>query len=212
MLELNKKEQASFLYQEVSKLLIKLDELEDIISDMDYRDNESPNHLTLAKQHLEYVKTSMLDKIVKDSVGVIPKEKDLTLTLEGASSLIKVVERKAKSIGISVVIAIYNKSGNPIAVHCMEDSYLASYDIAINKAYTSIALKISTSKLKELSQPGGSLYGIQHTNQGKIVIFGGGEPLLIKDKIIGSIGVSGGTEEEDTYLAQFGKEMVKEVT
>jgi uncharacterized protein GlcG (DUF336 family) len=65
---------------------------------------------------------------------------------------------------------------------------------------------MSTKTLKPMAQPGGSLYGIQFTNGGKIVIFGGGEPLTVNGKIIGGLGVSGGSEEQDTRLAEMGKE------
>ena len=88
----------------------------------------------------------------------------------------------------------------------MDDSYIASYDVAVNKAFTVVALKMSTSALKPLAQPGASLYGIQFTNGGRIVIFGGGDPLTSKDgSIIGGLGVSGGTEEQDTALSSYGK-------
>ena len=93
----------------------------------------------------------------------------------------------------------------------MDGAYIASYDIAVNKTFTSAGLKMSTAELANLSQPGQPLYGIQHTNEGKIVIFGGGEPLEIDGKIIGAIGVSGGTAEQDTMLAAYGKEVLKEV-
>ena len=90
----------------------------------------------------------------------------------------------------------------------MDDAYIASYDIAVQKSFTVVSLKMSTSTLKPLAQPGGSLYGIQFTNNGKIVIFGGGEPLKNSDgEIIGGIGVSGGSEEQDSALAAFGKEI-----
>ena len=70
---------------------------------------------------------------------------------------------------------------------------------------------MSTAKLAELAAPGGSLYGIQFTNQGKIVIFGGGEPLESGGKIVGGLGVSGGTAEQDTALAAYGRQVFKEV-
>ena len=90
----------------------------------------------------------------------------------------------------------------------MDDSYIASLDIALNKAHTSVALKMPTCQLSNLANPGSPLYGIQHTNAGKIVIFGGGEPLLNKQgKVIGALGVSGGSESEDTALAAYGKEI-----
>ncbi|MBQ8758551.1 MAG: heme-binding protein, partial [Clostridia bacterium] len=94
-----------------------------------------------------------------------------------------------------------------IAVQCMDDAFIASYDIAVNKAFTVVSLKMPTKNLATLAAPGGSLYGIQFTNNGKIIIFGGGEPLCGKDgAIIGGLGVSGGTAEQDTYLGEYGKE------
>ena len=100
--------------------------------------------------------------------------------------------------------AVSNEAGRPVAVACMDDSFIASYDVAVNKAYTVVALKMPTKELKPLAQPGAPLYGIQHTNQGQIVIFGGGVPLYSGGRLIGGLGVSGGTEEQDTALADFG--------
>ena len=79
------------------------------------------------------------------------------------------------------------------------------------KQMSRASLKMSTEELSHLSQPGQSLYGIQFTNQGKIVIFGGGEPLKADGKIIGALGVSGGSAEEDTAIAAYGKEIFEEV-
>lgn len=132
-------------------------------------------------------------------------------TLKKALELIEKIELQAKMKKLKVVIAVFNSSAHPIAVHCMDDSYIASYDIAVNKAFTSVALKMSTSALKSLSQPGKELYGIQHTNQGRIVIFGGGEPLFYKNKLVGAIGVSGGSESDDTELAEYGTDIIEEV-
>lgn len=133
------------------------------------------------------------------------------MTLELAKALTEKVEQKAKNMGMSVIIAVADKAARPVAIHCMDDAYIASFDIACNKAYTSAGLKMSTETLGQLSQPGGPLYGIQHTNQGKIVIFGGGEPLEIGGKLVGALGVSGGTAEQDTELAAYGKEIFEEV-
>ena len=104
-----------------------------------------------------------------------------------------------------------NSGANPVLVHCMDDSFIASYDVAFNKAYTVVGLKISTIELKKLAQPGGSLYGVQNTNGGRIVIFGGGEPLMAGGRIVGGLGVSGGTEEEDTALAAYGRQVFMEL-
>jgi len=132
------------------------------------------------------------------------------MTLDLALTLTEKVKAKAKEMGVNAVVAVSNSAGNPVTVQCMDDSYIASYDVALNKAYTVVALKMPTTTLKELAAPGGSLYGIQFTNGGKIVIFGGGVPLYNKaGKIIGGLGVSGGSEGQDTALAEFGGEVFK---
>jgi uncharacterized protein GlcG (DUF336 family) len=130
------------------------------------------------------------------------------MTLAAALSLAEKVKEKAAEMGVKAVVAVANRGANPVLVQCMDDSYIASFDIALNKAYTSVALKMPTCQLSNLAKPGSPLYGIQHTNAGKIVIFGGGEPLMNKQgKVIGALGVSGGSESEDTALAAYGKEI-----
>lgn len=147
-----------------------------------------------------------LNAIVETVVSELSPQNDMTLA--AARRLSKKVMEEAARIGVKAVVAVSNKAANPVLVECMDDSFIASYDIAVGKAYTVCALKMPTSELKKLAQPGGSLYGIQFTNQGKIVIFGGGEPLYNKDGVlIGGLGVSGGTEAQDTALAEYGKKV-----
>lgn len=154
----------------------------------------------------------MREADVQSIVGTVMNEiASSKLTLAKASDLIKKVEAKASEMGVAAVVAVSNEAARPIAVHCMDNSYIASYDVALNKAYTVVALKMSTLELKQLSQPGCSLYGIQYTNDGKIVIFGGGVPLIYKGKIIGGLGVSGGSEEQDSALAEYGQSCLEEV-
>lgn len=167
----------------------------------------------MERQELEQIVATVVNRIRSGAAQTTDKAplQNKNISLEAAKELIAKVEAKAKSMGVNAVIAVSNAGANPVAVHCMDNSYIASYDIAVNKAYTVVALKMPTSKLKGLSQPGEPLYGIQHTNQGRIVIFGGGEPLVVGDDIIGGLGVSGGSEEQDTALAEYGKEVLKEV-
>ena len=151
-----------------------------------------------------------LSEIVEGVVRNVISERQATnkkLTLALAKKLAEKIEQKAEEIGVRAVVAIADSGARPILVECMNDSYIASYDIAVNKAYTSVALKMKTSELKKLSQPNESLYGIQFTNSGQIVIFGGGEPLKINGEIVGGLGVSGGSEEQDTFLAAYGEEI-----
>ena len=141
-------------------------------------------------------------EIVKNTI--IASKTEMTLHL--AERVADAVIAEAQRLGIKVVVAVSDAAGNPKLVKVMEDAYIASYDIAVNKAYTVVALKMPTVKLKPLAAPGGELYGIQFTNGGKIVIFGGGDPLINpKGKIIGGLGVSGGSEEQDIALSEFGR-------
>jgi len=154
------------------------------------------------------VKEADVQRIVEE---VLDKATNPKMNLAKAVLLIEKVEHEAARMGVQAVVAVSNEAARPIAIHCMDDSYIASFDVAVNKAYTVVALKMSTLKLKELSQPGSSLYGIQCTNNGKIVIFGGGVPLFYKGKLIGGLGVSGGTEEQDSALAEYGEKCLEEV-
>ncbi len=162
------------------------------------------------------------EKIVQQVVGevlgkVLKSEKSsghkctCNLKLETAEKLIKAVENKAKEMNLSVVIAVVNKGGNPVAIHAMDNSYIASFDVALNKAYTSVALKMPTKNLETLAAPGGELYGIQNTNNNRLVIFGGGEVLEVNGKIIGGLGVSGSNLKNDTYLGEYGKKFFEEM-
>ena len=150
----------------------------------------------------------VISKVIEKVVREVGKP---SMTLDMAKELIGRIEEKAAEMQLNVVIAVVDQSARPVAVHCMDDAYIASYDIALNKAFTSAGLKMSTAELSALSGPGQPLYGIQHTNDGKIVIFGGGEPLKKNERIIGALGVSGGTLEQDTYLAAFGREIFGQI-
>ena len=147
-----------------------------------------------------------LRSIVNTVVQQVKGPQDMTL--DCALDLTKKVKAKAEEMGVKAVVAVSNRAARPVLVECMDDSYIASYDIALQKAFTVVSLKMSTSTLKTLAQPGGSLYGIQFTNEGHLVIFGGGEPLTDSaGNIIGGLGVSGGSEEQDIALAAYGKEI-----
>ena len=148
---------------------------------------------------------SEIKKLIQDTISRLKSNKsEMTLTL--AETLADAVIAEAKRMGVRAVVCISDGAGNPKLVKSMDDAYIASYDVAVNKAFTVVALKMPTIELKPLAQPGASLYGIQFTNGGRIVIFGGGDPLINEDgRIIGGLGVSGGSEEQDTSLSAFGR-------
>jgi len=144
-------------------------------------------------------------EIVQNTISQRNAEKG-QMTLERAEKLADAVMAEAKRMGVRAVVCVSDAAGHPKLVKCMDDAYIASYDVAVNKAFTVVALKMSTMTLKPLAQPGQSLYGIQFTNGGKIVIFGGGDPLTDgKGAILGGLGVSGGSEEQDAALSLYGK-------
>ena len=133
------------------------------------------------------------------------------ITLDGAKRLIDKIEQEAKRRGKNAVIAVCGPDGNPIAVHVMDGAFLVSFDVATKKAYTAVAVKMSTKELAVLAQPGGTFFGVDKMDNGKIVIFGGGVPLKVGDTIIGGLGISGGTGEEDHSLAEYGMSVLNEV-
>ena len=133
------------------------------------------------------------------------------ITLDGAKRLIDKIEQEAKRRGKNAVIAVCGPDGNPVAVHVMDGAFLVSFDVATKKAYTAVAVKMSTKELAVLAQPGGTFFGVDKMDNGKIVIFGGGVPLKVGDTIIGGLGISGGTGEEDHSLAEYGMSILNEV-
>lgn len=120
-----------------------------------------------------------------------------------AQALCDGVLARARAMGLRLVAAVCDNGGNPLNMRRDDDAFIASVDIAMNKAYTSVALKMPTKNLAALAAPGGSLYGIQHTNGGRIVIFGGGVPLKADGVIVGGFGVSGGSAAEDSDMADY---------
>lgn len=122
----------------------------------------------------------MDENLIARTVRMVLSETGSTahMSLKLAEALAAKVEERAESLCMRVVTAIADEAGHPKLVRSMDGAYIGSLDVAVNKAYTSIAFQMSTAALGELSQPGAPLYGIQHTNGGRIVIFGGGEPLL----------------------------------
>ncbi|BCJ85593.1 GlcG/HbpS family heme-binding protein [Effusibacillus dendaii] len=124
------------------------------------------------------------------------------ITLELAKKMIENAEKEANQIGVPMVICVVDEGGNFIACHRMDDAFLVSVDIAQNKAWTAAAMKMSTADLARVAGPGQELYGINTTNNGRIVVFGGGIPLRKIGQIAGAVGVSGGSVEQDVQVAQ----------
>jgi uncharacterized protein GlcG (DUF336 family) len=124
-----------------------------------------------------------------------------TVRLEDARRVIAAAEKKAQEIGQPMNIAVADAGGNLVAHVRQDGAWLGSIDISIKKAYTSRAFDIATKDLAEHSQSGNQFFGIHASNDGKIMIFAGGIPLKSKGKVVGAIGVSGGSGEQDHAVA-----------
>ncbi|WP_256758274.1 heme-binding protein [Cohnella sp. WQ 127256] len=123
------------------------------------------------------------------------------LTLETAKRLLAIAEQKATQMGLLCDIAIVDEGANLIAFHRMDNAKIAGIVISQNKAWTSVAMQMPTANLAQSAQPGGPTFGINTTNEGRIVILGGGIPLLNEGRIVGGIGVSGGSSAQDIEVA-----------
>jgi uncharacterized protein GlcG (DUF336 family) len=126
------------------------------------------------------------------------------VTLDNARRIIAAAEKKATDIGQPMNIAVADAGGNLVAHVRMDGAWLGSIDISIKKAFTSRAFDIETKDLGKLAQPGEDFFGIHASNDGKIMIFAGGVPLKRDGKVIGAIGVSGGSGKQDQAVAEAG--------
>jgi uncharacterized protein GlcG (DUF336 family) len=127
-----------------------------------------------------------------------------TLDLADARRIIAAAQAKATDIKQPMCVAIADAGGNLVAFERMADAWLGSIDISIKKAFTSRAFDITTQDLGKNSQSGDQFFGIHASNNGKIMIFAGGIPLKQDGKVVGSIGVSGGSGEQDHSVAEAG--------
>src|SRR3984885_6352579 len=132
------------------------------------------------------------------------------VTLEDSRRIIAAAERKAKELGQPMNIAVADGGGNLIAHVRMDGAWIGSIDISIKKAFTARAFDISTRELAKYSQSGGQFFGIHASNEGRVMIFAGGIPLTRAGKVLGAIGVSGGSGEQDHAVAEAGAKAFEE--
>src|SRR6266705_2069040 len=131
------------------------------------------------------------------------------INLETARKVIAAAEKKAAEIGQPMNIAVVDAGGNLVSHVRMDGAWIGSIDISINKAFTSRAFDIATKDLATHSQSGGQFFGIHVSNHGRIMIFAGGIPLKEQGKVVGAIGVSGGSGEQDHSVAEAGAAVVR---
>jgi len=124
------------------------------------------------------------------------------VSLEAARKVIRAGQEKAKEIGQPMNIAVVDAGANLVAFERMEDAWLGSIDIAINKAFTARAFDIETKALGENSQSGDQFFGIHASNHGRVMIFAGGVPLKNGGQVVGAVGVSGGSGKQDQAVAE----------
>ena len=130
------------------------------------------------------------------------------ITHNEAFKVLLAAKKKAEESNVTVNIAVVDAGANLKAFIRMDESFLGSIDVAIKKAKTARYFNIDTGKLGELTQPGGIIYNIEHSNGG-LITFPGGVPIKNnKGKIIGAIGVSGGTIEQDRAIAEVGAKSI----
>ena len=148
-----------------------------------------------------------VERAVRDAVAKLlpgeappagdPEPATAGLTLDLAQRLAAAAEQAAQARGVPMVIAVVDTSGNLVLLHRMPGSLLASLELAPNKAWTANAFKQSSAAVGALAAQGGPLPGLASGNSGRVVLFGGGAPLVTQGAIVGALGISGGTVEED---------------
>src|SRR5246127_3452434 len=126
------------------------------------------------------------------------------INLKEARHVIAAAEAKANEIGQPMNIAVVDGGGNLLSHVRMDGAWIGSIDISINKAFTSRAFDISTKDLAQHSQSGGQFFGIHVSNHGRVMVFAGGIPLKRGGKVVGAVGVSGGSGEQDHAVAEAG--------
>jgi uncharacterized protein GlcG (DUF336 family) len=130
------------------------------------------------------------------------------VSFEQAQQAIAAAIQKAKAINTQMCIAVVDSGAELKAFSRMDDAWVGSVDIAIKKAKTACLFGMPTGQIGSLSQPGGPLYGIEHSNGG-LITFPGGLPIVTEQGVlIGGIGVSGSSVENDHLVAQAGAEVI----
>ena len=125
-----------------------------------------------------------------------------TVLLDDARRVIAAGEAHAHTIGQPMNVAVVDAGGNLVAHVRMDGAWIGSIDISINKAFTARAFDLATKDLANNSQPGDQFFGIHASNGGRIMIFAGGIPLKRGDQVVGAVGVSGGSGEQDHAVAE----------
>lgn len=156
---------------------------------------------TLTQQEEQREKVTAL---VKEAMSKMPgTQEQPPFSLKALKEMAQRAEVKSKELGVPVVFAAVDEGGNLTLLQRMEGALLGSVDVAAGKAYTACAFKMPTHVLGKEARPDGSLYAIDTSAPGKIVLFGGGFPYVVDGKVVGGVGISGGTVEQDMEIARY---------
>ena len=128
----------------------------------------------------------------------------MTLTLDMARQIVSAARAEAERLSVNGVMAVVDNGAHLVAFERMDGAWIGSIQIAIDKAYTAKAFDMPTTRLGEVAQAGGPVFGIHNSNGGRVIIFRGGIPIEIDGQIVGAIGVSGGVENQDVDIAEAG--------
>jgi uncharacterized protein GlcG (DUF336 family) len=122
-----------------------------------------------------------------------------------ATAAIEAATAMARKLGVAVSVAVVDAGGNLVAFQRMDGAEIAGPALAVDKAYTAVANRISTAELAEQAAPGGPLFGLHACANGRFVIFGGGIPVRLNNAVVGAVGVSGAAVSEDVRCAEVGR-------
>ncbi|MDO4978231.1 MAG: cob(I)yrinic acid a,c-diamide adenosyltransferase [Eubacteriales bacterium] len=131
------------------------------------------------------------------------------MSLDNLKKMAGYVEEKANEIGVPMVFSAVDEGGNLLYFQRMSGALLISVKVSQDKAYTACVLKCPTSALADVTKPGDALWSLHNSGDGRIVCFGGGYPIEVDGKVIGAIGVSGGSAEQDMCVATYALEKMQ---
>ncbi len=196
--------QARAVFRRAERNIVKLDKTEPVRDEIKkYVNRLSDTIFMLARAETnQYFIEQVKQKVVQKMSAIEEETHGKSLNLYIAKKMAELAESTANKLQVPITFSVVDAHGNMILLHRMEESLLVSVDLSQNKAFSALALKMPTHEIASQAQPGEDLYGISTTNQSRIVTFGGGYPLKTDNVVVGAIGVSGGTVEEDMQIAE----------
>src|SRR5690625_660469 len=195
--------QSRSIIRRAERNIVKLEKIENVRPELKkYVNRLSDTIFMLARAEASTNLVNEIRNKVLKKLAQPQRNQLIGITLEFAQKLSDAAQSHAVKINVPITFSVVDQHGNLILVHRMENSLLGSIDISQNKAFSAVALKMPTHEIEKQAQPGKSLYGIGQTNENRIVTIGGGYPVIHQGEVLGGIGVSGGSAEEDMLIAE----------